>query len=1209
MIDDIKKLKFTKLKRKSNNMGISEMIKSSKKDRRRRVTYIDAIIKRFEFLRDLREGKIIGNNKLKIEAYTLGFDPDVHGRGRDLRFNSVYIEFLENVRDIEKKVIEKKLKKEGLNDLSFDRFVDVNINYLVYNVYGKPVEYRYNFVDSIRVKQGEDFKDRVFEEFNKHIENQFQVDMLYEIETSNIEIDFAVNKEQREEIKKLDLKRRKMRESRYYSSLTRFRDSGIGMCAVEYIINKYKKYIPTLTIKKLLEIMNCDKDNVTTLSVERFCKKYRIPMYSFDFIMYRFYNYYPEKPSHNYPSLAYQIIGNHFNGIDIKKRSIFANNGFNYSYDNKEKIVESTFGAVLFNSIDDIIKKINDEVFMKSNKLHICILNKSDLNDEFVTLVYKYNIIPSKFDIKMSGSNITRIMIIINDRRSILIYSIKNYKELSEDMESLMMIDNDGIKYDIRNKKMNIIGGINQLVESDMRIGIDYFNIKDIEILDKSRSKLNEETMKLFLDKTQTVSPLIYNKFSLWGYDDLCNIDIKKCYKTCITSDEYKDPKEGFMGHNKSDFLVIDSACIPEKININKNKISEYLKKNNYLYYIESDDYYLLDGCGLRTRDILLCAVYFNIKFKVTAIIKPYKYLPKTLFDKWAGDITKSCKKHKSIINKCLGYLGGKQSNKYIYLGCTDDKNELLNKYYDDEANYKIRNIKGTKHYAFFIRKIVKHVDNYLPIHIQKLCNSRIMMFKLKKLLEYYKINIAGANTDCYYIEKRDVVKLRKLFKSKFGINYKIEENKNGSFDKYYKGLENPFILNKIIKDFKNKKGIKSDKKIKNFIDFDKINKKFTNYRFEEKDKDLYMNTVKKILDLDDSINITGMAGSGKTFLAKKLCKELKSKGIMEVRLAPTNRASLLLKGKTLHKFLQINEKGWCHLPKNINDIKYIIIDEISLISGLYSYLYKLKLSYPNLKFIMIGDFLQCRPVEDKINGIKRDYKNSYILKYFSNYNRLDLKENRRSDSTAEQMRELLIAIEEEDCVIWNKFSSSRIKKDFGYTNLCYFNKTRRKVNNILMNRYIREHKSKKTFKYKKVTYTKKQLESCIYYNEFYLYKNLPVMSIKNFGCKKKENNREKSLYIFNNELFDVIKVLKSKVYLKSRDRKKETIIKLDYCSFKLKFVPSYCITVYKYQGMTIDKEYYIHDIVKMNKEEIYTAVTRCTNINYINIVNDVSIG
>ncbi len=86
-------------------------------------------------------------------------------------------------------------------------------------------------------------------------------------------------------------------------------------------------------------------------------------------------------------------------------------------------------------------------------------------------------------------------------------------------------------------------------------------------------------------------------------------------------------------------------------------------------------------------------------------------------------------------------------------------------------------------------------------------------------------------------------------------------------------------------------------------------------------------------------------------------------------KLAPTNKAALSINGSTIHRFLKMDEDG--NIIKKILDgiqknFKYIIIDEISMITKeLWRRLVLLKQA-TNFTFMLIGDDKQLPSVEDE---------------------------------------------------------------------------------------------------------------------------------------------------------------------------------------------------------------------------------------------------
>lgn len=59
-----------------------------------------------------------------------------------------------------------------------------------------------------------------------------------------------------------------------------------------------------------------------------------------------------------------------------------------------------------------------------------------------------------------------------------------------------------------------------------------------------------------------------------------------------------------------------------------------------------------------------------------------------------------------------------------------------------------------------------------------------------------------------------------------------------------------------------------------------------------------------------------------------------------------------------------------------------------------------------------------------------------------------------------------------------------------------------------------------------------------------------------------------------------------------------------EHSVFAESFIPAFCVTVYKYQGGTINKPYNIFDVHKMDKKQLYTSLSRTTNLEYIQLSN-----
>ena len=222
------------------------------------------------------------------------------------------------------------------------------------------------------------------------------------------------------------------------------------------------------------------------------------------------------------------------------------------------------------------------------------------------------------------------------------------------------------------------------------------------------------------------------------------------------------------------------------------------------------------------------------------------------------------------------------------------------------------------------------------------------------------------------------------------------------------------------------------------------------------------------------------------------------------------------------------------------------------------------------LTIYMFGDTNQCVPVES--TDMFYDYFESVAvsemcprrieMKYIEEYARYD-----------PQTRDLL-----------TKFlKSGTIKhrlqppKD-SYHNICYLNKTRRYVTQECCNRFT------ENLEYYEIDFKYQG------HREKYKVAARMLMIVT-------QNMRNKDM--FNMEQYNIDNIGESEdgnlVFTLN-----DAIFR--HSQFRESFIPAFCVTVYKYQGGTIRTPYNIYDVEKMDKKQLYTALSRTTELNHVHL-------
>jgi hypothetical protein len=955
--------------------------------------------------------------------------------------------------------------------------------------------------------------------------------------------------------KNIDLKDIKMKEAFIYN-LEGYENqewnTNNGKCVIDYIKYRYGKLKGLKIACSEDELINVFGDKnaiingVNTYQISNFCEKYNIPLYAYDEDYNLYYDYYPEKSNHNYPSMMFKIINNHFYPIPENKRRALINKkiglNINSNLYNNDCIIKKNDDDFIILKKEENTFKLLSKIMRENKKIpyvkmydgqitSIKINNNNyifrDENDIIKKIVYNMGI-------EYKGQTLNEIiLIIIKDKIKTSSPNIKVYNEL------LKAKKNRSFNGLINNKKDNefkLDKFTDLLFASDsefifLEAILKIKTKKELDLDDSEVFKIIRKEIKLDVEKAifnelnreiTEIKRLEFIKEQEYNNNDIIAYDINKCYSS-------------IMYNPIEDWIILDVDNEWEDYNNN-----DEIKLG--LYYIETCDNLLFKGNNIYSSAIVKKGLDENIisKDNIIKVLYANKSQDKDLFVDIIDEILKISEGDKDIYKfmiNCISGMMGK--NKMTYT--KGHINKSLEHIFTTIHNYKqqdnnihpfIRNI-DDNYYLYGFNKENKIYDINIPIYIQILDQSNI---KLYNMIKDAGGELIGRKVDCAIIKNP---------KNKLKIGDKWGDYRLSSIPK----INNYEINNNIIYE-------KDD----NFKLYDKII-----------DSDDYENILDVCLNNGGCLLI-GNAGTGKSYVINEISKKLNV-----VKITPTNKSALNIRGQTIHRFLKLNKDG--KIPRttieNIKNKKYdlIIIDEISMISkDLWKKLLLLK-EETKINFLLVGDNKQLPPIED--DGIERDYFNSSIVKYLTNYNKINLQVKKRYD---EKLSKIL-----EDVENINK-NDLGIKSETKF-NICFLNKTRKEINKYWNNK-------------EKIlnSILIKADENDEMTQDIYLYEGLPLISRRNLeGGDKMINNEKFILNGYDNEFLFV-----------SSERPNEEGDKIIHeIEIKINeihkyFLLNYCSTTHKAQGDTITENFTIYDFNLMSKKCKYTALSRAKSAEQI---------
>jgi len=362
---------------------------------------------------------------------------------------------------------------------------------------------------------------------------------------------------------------------------------------------------------------------------------------------------------------------------------------------------------------------------------------------------------------------------------------------------------------------------------------------------------------------------------------------------------------------------------------------------------------------------------------------------------------------------------------------------------------------------------------------------------------------------------------------------------------------------------------------------------------------------------------LTGSAGTGKSYTLKGIINYLETKNKNYGLTALTGCAAVLINGQTIHSFLYLGisrnlddiYSNLCKYKGKLNNLKkleVLIIDEISMMDNeLFELINNLLMLIKNndkffggIQLILVGDFFQLPP----ING---DYCFTSSIWENINLKKIILTEiiRQKDDDKLKQILEEIRngTINEETInTLSNLKNTEFINKDIKPTKLYPININVDKINNYEFKKLVKLNKGLTTT-YK--AFSNKSPPENLDNYDITLTLNAQIMVIRNISIENKLFNGTRGIVIEMKEMSVIIKDLNNNLH----EIGYYTDINNNNKKHKISFMPlklAYAMSIHKSQGASID---YLELDLGENifiSGQLYTALSRATNINNIKLID-----
>lgn len=371
-----------------------------------------------------------------------------------------------------------------------------------------------------------------------------------------------------------------------------------------------------------------------------------------------------------------------------------------------------------------------------------------------------------------------------------------------------------------------------------------------------------------------------------------------------------------------------------------------------------------------------------------------------------------------------------------------------------------------------------------------------------------------------------------------------------------------------------------------------------------------------EIIKQGHNLFLTGSAGTGKSYTLKSIIDYLDRNNIEYGLTALTGCASVLINGQTIHSFLFMGiskdanaiYNNLCKFTPKLNKLKklkVLIIDEISMMDNvLFKTINKLLMLVKNndkpfggVQLLLVGDFYQLPPISGDY-CFTSDIWNELNLKYVILTELIRQKDDNVLQQILEEIRNGK-PTEETIKIIENLKNTKFANKQIKPTRLYPINKNVDKINNHEYNKLLKKNNNEKKI-YK--AFCNKSTEKIDNY-DIELTLHAQVMVIRNISIENKLFNGTRGVIIELNDKNVVIRDINNNTHVieyYTDINKNNKNIMTSFMPLKL----AYAISIHKSQGASIDYlELDLGDDIFISGQ-LYTALSRATNINNIKLIN-----